>query len=130
MESCVLSIGQTLGEFEAAKEGKYGDWYYEVTTDSPWNYCFKNEYLTQEGLSKHFTVEKIGNTTAYPWNVENAPITIKTKAHPVKGWTLYRGSTGKVPFYTQMGIDFEESQPIELIPYGCTTLRITEFPVR
>ena len=115
--------------FEPEKQ-KFGNWYYEVTSDTPWNYTFKKDMLTPKNIQQHFIVEKKDNLNGYPWNVENAPITIKVQAYPLNGWTEYRGSTGKVPYYTQQGVDYGQPQPIELIPYGCTTLRITEFPVR
>ena len=112
------------------EEQDYGQWYYEVTSDSQWNYGLMEDDLKPQNIKQKFTIEKKNTVAAYPWNVENAPIVIKTKGYPVKGWKIDRGSTGKVPYYTQQGGDFGEAQDIELIPYGCTTIRITEFPIR
>ena len=116
--------------FEDDMTETYGEWYYQVTSDSPWNYALSHEALEPDNIASFFTVEKRALTESYPWNVENAPITIKTKGRRVNGWSLYRGSAGSIAYFTQQGDDTGEEEPIELIPYGCTTLRITEFPVR
>ncbi len=116
--------------FESDKAGEYGKWYFEVTSDSPWNYALSHQILSPEKAKESFIVEKSANVAPYPWNVENAPIRIKTKAKRLKGWDLVRGSAGPIAYFTQQGNDQGEEETIELIPYGCTTLRITEFPVR
>ena len=108
----------------------YGDWYYEVTSDSPWNFALSHQSIEPGKIEEQFIVKKRAIGDAYPWNVENAPITLQGKGRRVKGWTLYRGSAGAISYFTQQGADTEAEEPIELIPYGCTTLRLTEFPVR
>ena len=106
----------------------YGDWYYEVYPITPWNYCLIEESLEPENLDKAFkVVEK--PLQGYPWNLENAPVQIHAKGKRMNEWSLYNGSAGPLPYSTQYQINTLPEEDIILVPYGCTTLRITEFPV-
>ena len=107
---------------------RYGDWYYEVHSDSPWNYCLKEESIQPENIQTDFQVIKKG-MKGYPWNVQNAPIEIKTKGKRMIEWQKYNGSAGPQPFSVQYQAETLPEEEITLIPYGCTTLRIAEFPV-
>lgn len=115
---------------ETDKVREYGEWYQQVTSDSPWNFALTRRQLDPKEIDKYFKVEKVNKVDTYPWTLENAPVTIKGKGRPMPSWQIYRGSAGSVPYFTQQGPDTLEEVDIELIPFGCTTLRITEFPVR
>lgn len=107
---------------------RYGDWYYEVYPTSPWNYCLPEDALKSENMNEAFRiVEKL--VIGYPWNLENAPIEIHTKGKRMNEWQLYNGSAGPLPYSTQYQIETMPEEDIVLVPYGCTTLRITEFPI-
>lgn len=107
---------------------RYGEWYYEVHSDSPWNYCLKEESIRPENIETDFQVI-VNKVKGYPWNVENAPVEIKTKGKRMIDWQLYNRSAGPLPFSVQYQAETMPEEEITLIPYGCTTLRIAEFPV-
>ena len=102
-----------------------GEWYYEVTSTSPWNYSLVRKYLKKEELEKNFVVKKVENIAPYPWNLENAPITIKTKGRILPSWKMFKGSAGPVNFFMQANEPMGDEETIELIPYGC----MSELPV-
>ena len=110
---------------------RYGTHYYEVTSPTQWNVALNGEDLNDKVIAEKFTVEKdeCSNT---PWSLESAPIAIKAKAYTLPDWVMQRNSAGNFNFMNQMKDTGETTEQVEitLIPYGCTTLRITEFPVR
>ena len=114
----------SVKEFEGADREKYGPSYYEVVSDSPWNYGMRARDMVFQ------LVDQRSYDGAYPWNVENAPVMLRAKAVVLPDWKACNGSVGPIPYFTEDGDDTAGDAWIELIPYGCTTLRIAAFPTR
>jgi len=126
-----LKIGENWRKVkrDTSLNERYGEWYYEVHPTTPWNYCLIEETLKDENIEKEFVVIQKENNGDYPWRTESAPIEIKAKGKRMEAWKLYNESAGPLPFSVQYQAKMGDTEAITLIPYGCTTLRITEFPV-
>ena len=121
-----LKIGESWSR--VANAGKYGEFFYEVHPTTPWNYGLLAAAVKDPG--KGFEViKRTIPKDSYPWNPENAPIEIRTKGVIIPTWIIYNGSAGPLPYSEQYQLRTDPPVEITLLPYGCTTLRITEFPV-
>jgi hypothetical protein len=92
---------------------------HEVRPTTPWNYAL--------AAAAPMRVERAARVPDRPWTPEAAPITLVARARRVPGWTRYDSVDGTLPASPVATSAPEEA--VVLVPYGCTTLRIAEFPV-
>ncbi|MEK7683855.1 MAG: beta-L-arabinofuranosidase domain-containing protein [Verrucomicrobiota bacterium] len=117
-----LKIGEDFRKLKAYQNTwPVADW--EVYPTTPWNYGLLLDEKTPE-KSIQVETRTIGKI---PFAQENAPVVLKVKGRAIAGWDLADHSAGETP-----ASPVQSGQPdtqLELIPYGSTRLRITEFPV-
>ena len=90
---------------------------YQFVPTTPWNYAYA-------GDSFEVIYRSSGDV---PFSQENPPITIKADMKQI-GWGLkfpYKSIARKTPKSKE---PLSEAQKIELCPYGCARLRMTEMP--
>ncbi|HMF73871.1 MAG TPA: beta-L-arabinofuranosidase domain-containing protein [Flavitalea sp.] len=124
-----LKIGESIKPVVNEKDPvEYGTTYNEIHPTTPWNYGLPN--IKDKDLERYFVVSEKSALSGFPWNEENAPVSIKTKGRRIPSWQLYNEMTGPVPYSITYGLEADKTEEeIILIPYGCTQLRISQFPV-
>jgi hypothetical protein len=132
----VLKIREAWSRVE--NRDRWGD-YWEVTPLDPWNIGLTEKAVNdpatgfrvvflEEGSGADQTGDEAGSP--YPWCIQHAPVSLVTTGKQIPDWTLYRGMAGPLPHSLPLKhLQEVEADEITLIPYGCSTLRITEFPV-
>ena len=119
-----------------AQREKFGDCYWEVFPTEPWNYGLMRDQVLNDIESVEVEVDS-SKLALWPWTLENAPVRLKVRAARIASWQLYGGDAGPLPWTPGGGADvgawpnypLEPEETITLVPYGCTKLRISEFPV-
>lgn len=96
---------------------------YAIYPTTPWNYALQ---IDRENPANSATVESRA-ISSVPFANDKAPVVLKVKGRVLPDWVL-KDNSADVPPKSPLVSD-QPLTDLELIPYGCARLRITEFPV-
>ncbi len=98
----------------------FDDW--EVRPTTPWNYAL---VVDPRQAERAFRVERLG-VGPRPFAADRPPLRIRALARRVPSWDLVDNSAGPVP-ESPVAADGPVDE-VNLVPYGCARLRVTEMP--
>lgn len=98
------------------KRERFHDW--EVYPASPWKYGLLAD--------TPFTVKISGDIPVQPFEATQAPIRLIAEGRLVRNWRMEHNHAGTPPFNPE--VEGQQSEQLELVPYGSARLRIGEFP--
>jgi hypothetical protein len=125
-----LAIGEQWTRVNADKphrEPPHAD--YQVTPTTPWNCALVvNEQAPEQSL--RFEERPVGER---PFSPEGAGMVCTAKGRRLPAWRLRNGWAGEISaadlaWTNRPAAALEPLEDVRLIPYGCTNIRITEFP--
>jgi len=126
-----LQIGEAWTRVNADKphrELPHGD--FEVRPTTPWNYGLVVDE-TRPAASARFEERPVGER---PFSPEGAGVVARVRGRKIPNWKMVRGWAGEISPADVAWADPSRAvteEPVEaltLVPYGCTNIRITEFP--